>query len=98
MDKSSKRFFVNYSIFILENGCKYFLAHLVGYHTPRRSHKMLVPNFCVQEDIESIRTTYFSSHGLMRESADVTEHLYPPKAHDVIWLSMSMKVFEREKS
>lgn len=75
---------MNYSIFILENGCKYFLAHLAGHHTPRRSHKMLVPNFCVQEDIESIRTTYFSSHGLMRESADVTEHLYPPKAHDVM--------------
>ena len=45
---------------------------------------MLVPNFCVQEDTESIRTTYFSPHGLMRESADVTEHLYPPKAHDVM--------------
>lgn len=87
MDKSSKRFFFfffHYSIFILDNGCKHFLAHLAGQRTPGHSHKMSVPNFCIQEDTESIRTTYFSPHGLMRESADVTEHLYPPKAHDVI--------------
>lgn len=89
-------FFLNFSIFILENGCKYFLAHLAVTMHLGVAINVSAACFCVQEDIESIRTTCFSSHGLMRESADVTEHLYPPRP-TMSWLSMSMKVFLKER-